>query len=63
MYQKCPICNGTGKKLDYTKCHVCNGKGIISSITGNPPQSNDGDFRDFPMGGQQEYFGKDKNKI
>ena len=44
MYQKCPICNGSGKSSSMevntpaNNCHVCNGKGIISQITGLPPQ-------------------------
>jgi DnaJ-class molecular chaperone len=48
-YQKCPVCNGTGKIentfVGYTTsstpthetCHVCNGAGIISEFTGLPP--------------------------
>ena len=57
MWQKCPICNGTGVVTkDYSKnnCRICNSKGIISQITGLPPNrveiqpiSKDlGDFRD-----------------
>ena len=45
-YQKCPICNGTGKtgeKLGYygvePDCPTCNGTRIISEITGLPPAS------------------------
>ena len=45
-YQKCPVCNGTGK---YTppvgtigdvggRCHVCQGYGIINEATGEPPK-------------------------
>ncbi len=64
MYQKCPICNGSGNtNSNYslntsTSCKTCNGKGIISEITGLPPnilsevlgipkdKFNSGDFRD-----------------
>ena len=44
MWQKCPICKGTG--LDPNcfiinnnppKCPVCKGKRIINSLTGKPP--------------------------
>lgn len=43
MYQKCPICNGTGidKVSAYTAknltCPTCKGKRIIDDITGEPP--------------------------
>lgn len=37
MFEKCPICNGTGKDFLGCKCTVCNGKKIISSLTGLPP--------------------------
>lgn len=36
-YQKCPICNGTGKSESGSKCETCNGKKIINTITGEPP--------------------------
>ncbi len=44
MWQKCPICNGTGNRpvlegdILSNKCKVCEGKGIISTITGLPPK-------------------------
>ena len=40
MFQKCPVCNGTGNINTigiYQKCDVCNGRKIISEITGLPP--------------------------
>ena len=43
MWQKCPICNGTGNSYNNmtmntsSTCKTCNGKGIISEITGLPP--------------------------
>jgi hypothetical protein len=46
MWQKCPVCSGSGRVDNFTSslatisCHVCNGKGIISELTGLPP----GDF-------------------
>ena len=60
MWQKCPICNGTGKYNNpltmntQDNCRTCNGKGIISQITGLPPNGveirpisrDSGDFRD-----------------
>jgi DnaJ-class molecular chaperone len=45
MWQKCPICNGTGcnNSLDggifTNKCRTCDGKGIISEVTGLPPNN------------------------
>lgn len=66
MWQKCPICEGTGKigeepriKGDLGICPTCNGKRIISTLNGLPPAVNKtitttGDFRD-----NQEQF-KDK---
>lgn len=56
MYQRCPICNGSGNiysnySLNTSSiCKTCNGKGIISEVTGLPPQfttvKDSGDFRD-----------------
>jgi DnaJ-class molecular chaperone len=41
MYQKCPICNGTGIAMTIQSsnsvCHTCQGKRIISELTGLPP--------------------------
>jgi hypothetical protein len=44
-FQKCPICNGTGKLSDtlssssYRVCDTCNGKKIINDFTGLPPNN------------------------
>ena len=38
MYQRCPICNGTGVVGGFdNKCEVCNGTKIIDEMTGLPP--------------------------
>ena len=43
MWQKCPICYGTGKipnlnsSSAYSICTVCNGFKIINKLTGLPP--------------------------
>lgn len=40
MWQKCPICNGTGHKPTSTGgviCETCNGEKIISEQSGKPP--------------------------
>mgnify|MGYP000045817884 CR=1 FL=1 len=71
MWQKCPICNGTGKVLTQplkinrpSICPTCNGHNIINELTGLPPNTtrplpnlSTGDFRDNGET-QQEYFGK-----
>jgi len=51
MWQKCPICNGSGQvETDgmstnpYTLCPTCKGWRIISTITGRPPQINSFEF-------------------
>lgn len=35
-WQKCPVCNGTGKNF-ISNCPTCNGHRIISEVTGLPP--------------------------
>jgi hypothetical protein len=43
MWQKCPICNGSGKVANilssssFEVCSTCNGSKIISKLTGLPP--------------------------
>ena len=44
MWQKCPICKGTGLDSNHLvfndeppKCPTCKGKRIINTLTGNPP--------------------------
>jgi hypothetical protein len=44
MWQKCPVCNGTGKNkgaleggIYNSNCPTCNGHRIISELTGKPP--------------------------
>lgn len=45
MWQKCPICDGSGNVLSgfgslQTKiCTVCDGKKIINELTGLPPKN------------------------
>lgn len=45
MYQKCPVCFGTGKDqnvealLKFSKCNTCKGSGIINELTGLPPEN------------------------
>jgi DnaJ-class molecular chaperone len=66
-FQKCPVCNGTGKQINtlssstYVQCRVCSGHGIIDELTGNPPNSLKNDINGGINGNgetQQEYFGK-----
>ena len=46
MWQKCPICKGTGKEEVYnssimnTICKTCNGCKIINELTGLPPNNS-----------------------
>lgn len=47
MWQKCPMCNGTGSDPSWLvhngnipKCPVCKGERIINELTGKPPKSN-----------------------
>ena len=74
MWQKCPVCNGTGIDpgvYSLNKCSVCQGMKIISEVNGLPPASipathfksnvtvpKETDFRDINRESQDEYFGK-----
>lgn len=65
MWQKCPVCNGTGKDPNpgtfntaAPVCTVCNGEKIISQLTGKPPAKSNGDYDGQKRESQQEYFGK-----
>lgn len=47
MWQKCPMCNGTGSDPSWLvhdgnipKCPVCKGERIINELTGKPPCKN-----------------------
>ena len=43
MYQKCPICEGSGYPffLKNQPCNVCEGAGIIDERTGLPPEKDE----------------------
>lgn len=71
MWQKCPICAGTGtthnplSAATSETCSVCKGFKIISQLSGLPPNSaidktqNAGtDFRDGNIETQKEWLGK-----
>ena len=52
MWQKCPICNGSGveptptwRSLKYCTCTTCKGEKIISTFTGLPPNSGKMDYQ------------------
>lgn len=58
MWQKCPICNGTGmtapnyqtSSATAVPCTVCNGAKIINDLTGLPPNAvSVKDFRTEPF--------------
>lgn len=46
MWQKCPICNGSGRthntltSSSFDICSTCNGTKIISELNGLPPNCN-----------------------
>lgn len=41
LWQKCPVCNGFGHilipSITIRPCHACDGQGLISIISGRPP--------------------------
>ena len=37
MWQKCPICDGSGTNMIGIACGTCNGEKIINILTGKPP--------------------------
>ena len=59
MWQKCPVCNGSGKVENsvttsvWSGCTVCKGTKIISVLNGLPPKefvvnnAQAGDFKEF----------------
>lgn len=60
MWQKCPVCNGTGRTTPSTYssnttdiCSVCKGQKIISQLTGLPPNNKEKKFGkgkdDYPL--------------
>lgn len=65
MYQKCPVCNGTGisyqtKTINEPNyCHVCKGHGIISKLNGKIPAFFD-DSKYKKNTGSRRVFGKIK---
>lgn len=59
-FQRCPVCNGTGKTITGSVCPTCKGTRMVNEYTGEPPKSvSDNDGID---GGnretQQEYLGR-----
>jgi RecJ-like exonuclease len=54
MWQKCPICKGSGyqwiplSNSTNIKCRRCKGEGIISEITGLPPEPQFKDNSNLP---------------
>ena len=52
MWQKCPVCGGSGEvpnpypttDIDGLPCSVCGGMKIINDLTGRPPK-HDGEMR------------------
>jgi len=73
MWQKCPICHGTGKvcstvsALEWVTCKTCNGTTIISELNGLPPdfEKNKKELQqyEFPKRGSHlwNYLQKEKS--
>lgn len=63
MWQKCPICNGTGRSCleIYTNntsnpCKTCGSKGIISELTGLPPTGlGSNDYKNTKIGNSGDF--------
>ncbi len=58
-FQKCPVCNGTGKHSEFgltdATCPVCEGKRIINEMTGRPPQGGNTIIKDSITNPQSPY--------
>ena len=71
MWQKCPICLGTGiDKSNVTfnkknKCPTCDGKKVINTITGNPPNIYEKNISEDRINFMKKYVQKllEKGKI
>lgn len=62
MWQKCPICNGTGNnntlvgEIFSNVCTTCSGKGIISELTGLPPTGlGSNDYKNTKIGNSGDF--------
>ncbi len=71
MWQKCPICLGTGiEKSNVTfnkknKCPTCDGKKVINTITGNSPNIYEKNISEDRINFMKKYVQKllEKGKI
>ena len=71
MWQKCPICLGTGiDKSNVTfnkknKCPTCDGKKVINTITGNSPNIYEKNISEDRINFMKKYVQKllEKGKI
>lgn len=66
MWQKCPICDGSGmipitlSINSMEKCKACNGTGIISGLTGLPPAKSENPLL-YNQDNTEEQFKQDNN--